>query len=72
MPKIHVEATLTLNEKEVKVLAHMLSYGPAKRVHVLTGGSNYSVEDYELVFASMQQALGQIINAAEEAAKKVF
>lgn len=71
MPKVHVEATLTLNERELKILAHVFSYALAKKVwNDMT--REYSEKELDEVFSSMRDELGKVITAAEEAAKRVF
>jgi hypothetical protein len=70
MPRLSVEATLTLNEKEIAVLEHLAGYDPETLVREVTG--RFTAAEVSDVFASLRSELGKVKLAAESARTSLF
>jgi hypothetical protein len=70
MPRLSVEATLTLNELEIAVLEHFAGYDPRLLVAEISG--RFTEEQVKQVFQSMRSELAIVQKRATEARMHLF
>ena len=71
LTKVRIEGAIQLNEEEIAVLHHVMSYGLAKTFHS-DFSKRFEEESLERVFHALRDATGRIIVQASEAQSTVF
>lgn len=77
MPRLSVEATLTLDEKSVAMLHHLCSYergGPGGTISHIRAvcGSRFTDEEWTQLLDGLRNATKRVMVAAEDSRKNLF